>query len=85
MKLYKDESLRNFEFWSGAKDRVEYLTEDELDTIEQNLEDVYPDGMSETELNDLFWFDEDFIAGCIGYDSFEEIIMRDDEEEDGDK
>lgn len=82
MKLYSDESLRNFEFWSGAADRVKYLTDDELDSIESQLEDLYPDGMGATELNDLFWFDDDFIAGCIGYDSFEDIMNRDDEDED---
>lgn len=80
MKLYSDQSIKNFEFWSGAKDKAEYLTEDEMDTIESILEDSYPDGMSETELNDLFWFDDDFIASCIGYDSFEDIIMRNDED-----
>lgn len=53
MKIYKEESLQDFEFWSGAKSFAEKLTDDELDTIEMNLEDVYPDGMDETGLNDL--------------------------------
>ena len=76
MKLYKEESISNFEFWSGAKDRTEHLTKDEFDTIESMLEDLYPDGMSETQLNDLFWFDEDTIAEWLGYSSFEEIMNR---------
>lgn len=84
MKLYSDESLRNFEFWSGAADRVKYLTDDELDSIESQLEDLYPDGVGATELNDIFWFDEEFIASCLGYDSFEDIINRDDDDEDED-
>lgn len=81
MKIYYEQSTKNFEFWSGAKDTAEYLTEDEMDTIESILEDSYPDGMSETELNDLFWFDDDFIASCLGYDSFEDIMNRDDEDD----
>lgn len=81
MKIYTENSLSNFEFWSGAKDRAKYLTEEEFDTIETILEDIYPDGMSETQINDLFWFEEDWIAEMLGYNDFEEIMHRDDDEE----
>ena len=81
MKIYTENSLSNFEFWSGAVDRVKYLTDDELDTIEAILEDIYPDGMDETQINDLFWFEEDWIAEILGYEDFEAIMHRDDEEE----
>lgn len=76
MKLYREESIRNFDFWSGAKDTVKYLTEDELDTIEEMLEELYPDGMDETELNDFFWFENDTIAEWLGYENFEAIMNR---------
>lgn len=86
MKIYEEKSLRNFEFWSGAKDTVKYLTDDELDTIESILEDAYPEGMEDTEINDFFWFDDDTIADWLGYNDFEEIIHRDeDEDEDEDE
>ena len=77
MKIYAEKSLRNFEFWSGACDRVKHLTFEELDTIEAILEECYPDGMDKTSINDLFWFDEDTIAEWLGYESFEEIMNRD--------
>jgi hypothetical protein len=76
MKIYAEESLRNFEFWSGAKDTVKYLTDDELDTIETILEEAYPEGMSETQINDIFWFEDDWIAETLGYNDFEEIMNR---------
>ena len=76
MKIYIEKSLSNFEFWSGAKDTIKYLTDEELDTIESILEDWYPDGMSETEINDFFWFEEDTIAEWLGYNDFEEIMNR---------
>jgi len=66
MKLYKEESLSNFGFWSGAKDRAEKLTSAELDQIESTLEDLHPDGMGATELNDLFWFDFETVLEWIG-------------------
>ncbi len=77
MKLYKEESISSFEFWSGAKDTANYLTEQELDTIEEILTDLYPDGISETELNDFFWFEDDTIAEWLGFEDFEAIMNRD--------
>ncbi len=81
MKIYTEKSLREFDFWSGAKDTVKYLTDKELDFIESQLEELYPDGMDETEINDFFWFDDDTIAEWLGYDSFEDLMNRDSEEE----
>lgn len=81
MKIYKDESLTGFEFWSGAKDTVKYLTEDELETIENILEEQHPDGMDETELNDFFWFEDDTIAEWLGYEDFEAIMNRNDDKD----
>lgn len=85
MKIHKETALKDFEFWSGAADRVKYLTEDELNTIENTLEELYPDGMNDTELNDLFWFDEDTIAEWLGYGSFDEIMERDEEKEESEE
>lgn len=79
MIITTETNLRNFDFWAGAKDTVKYLTLEELDTIEAYLEELYPDGMTETELNDLFWFDDDFIAELLGYNDFEEIMNRSEE------
>lgn len=77
MKIYSETSLKNFQFWSGAKDTVKYLTDDELETLESILEmDIFPDGASETEINDFFWFEDDMIAELLGYSDFEEIMNR---------
>ena len=78
LKISSEQCLRNFEFWGGAKDRVKYLSDEQLDTIENMLEELYPEGMSETEVNDLFWFDEDTIAKWLGYENFDEIMSDDD-------
>lgn len=74
MKIYTEQSLSNFEFWSGAKDTVKYLNDNDFDTIEAILDEVYPDGMDETTINDFFWFDEDTIAEWLGYSDFEELV-----------
>ena len=76
MKIYKEKNLKNFVFWGGARDIVKYLTDEELDTIESLLEECYPEGMTETEINDFFWFQSGFIADWLGYSSFDEIMNR---------
>lgn len=75
MKVYREVwSERDFEFWSGAKDTVKYLDSDEIMTIFEMLEDCYPDGMDETEVNDFFWFEDDTIAEWLGWSDFETLM-----------
>nr|DAG72205.1 MAG TPA: hypothetical protein [Caudoviricetes sp.] len=76
MKIYKEQSLENVQFWSGAEDRVKYLTADDFQIIENELEQLYPEGIGETELNDLFWFEEDWIAELLGYTDFEQLVAE---------
>ena len=66
MKAYKEMNLRDFEFWSGAKSNAETLTDEQLDMVESILEDAFPDGMDETQINDIFWFDFDTIRDWLG-------------------
>lgn len=79
MKIYKDEWIGNFEFWSGAIHTVKHLTDDEMYTIEGILDEIYPDGLSETEINDIFWHEADLIAEWLGYNNFEEIMEREED------
>lgn len=82
MTIHTETALHNFAFWSGAKDRAESLTWDELDTIERELEELYPEGMTDTELNDLFWFDFDFVVQILGYEDEEDFDRKRSGEED---
>lgn len=66
MKVYSKLSLRDFEFWAGAKDNAQKLTLEQLDEVEQILEEIYPDGVDETTINDIFWFDFDHICVWLG-------------------
>ena len=72
MKVYKEMNLRDFKFWSGAKDNAETLTDEQLATVQYNLEEIYQDGMSETQINDFFWFDFDTIREWLGIKDEEE-------------
>lgn len=84
MKIYNEESLWNFDFWSGARDNASELDRDQMEQIESVLEDVYPDGMDATDLNDLFWFEFDTVLSWIGLKQLDDgrIVDEDYEEED---
>lgn len=75
MKIFKEESLRYFDFWSGAKENAKELSGEQLDNLEFILEDAYPDGIDATTLNELMWFEFDTIKEWLG-------IEDDDENED---
>lgn len=74
MIIYKEESLKNFQFWSGAKYLASCLTEKEFDIIEELLEELYPDGMEETQVNDFFRFVGDTIAQALGYEDEDDLL-----------
>ena len=66
MRIYTEKSLTNFEFWSGAKNNAEMLSVEQLEQVETILEDCYPDGVDETTINDLFWFDFETVLDWLG-------------------
>ena len=72
MKIYT-EDLSDYRAWSGAVNTYNTIEEhDKLEELEQLIDELYPDGLSFTELNDLLWFDSEFI--------FEQLGIQDEEE-----
>jgi len=60
-------SLENFNAWSGAVETKEaIINADKASDFDYLIEELYPDGIEETQLNDLLWFDEDFIFESLG-------------------
>lgn len=72
MKIYSEKSLENFEAWSGAIDTLNKVREiGKCDELEAILENLYPDGMRETELNDLLWFEPETVFEWLGIEEEE--------------
>ena len=66
--------LNSFEAWSGAKETLERIQrEGKCTELENILEELYPDGMTETELNDLLWFDSESVYEWLGIRSESQI------------
>ena len=74
MTITYELDLNSFQAWSGAKDTLDRIQrEGKCAELENALEELYPDGMTETELNDLLWFDSESVYEWLGIRSEEQI------------
>ena len=68
MKTFNENAtLVNFNAWSGAvetKERI--INEGKAEQFDSLIEELYPEGLSETSLNDLLWFDDEWIFEMLG-------------------
>lgn len=77
MKIISEISLRDFEFWSGGADRANNCSAEELDTLEQFFEETEPEeGWTDTDINDMFWFEFDTLAQYLGYKDEEDFDRK---------
>ena len=61
--------IDSFEFWSGAKSRIESIGElDKMDELESLIIEVFGDmdNVSETDINDFVWFEDEMIDEYLG-------------------
>ena len=86
MKVTYEFDLSEFKAWSGGADTLEKIREFDLnhpgamEDAQQYIEDCLGDEATETEINDMLWFDDDAILNAIGY--YEESA-EDEEDEEG--
>lgn len=77
MKVYSEISLYQHDAWSGAKETKQAIIDaDKVEEFDALIEELYPDGIDETQLNDILWFEEDRLFEILGMTEEE-----DDEEE----
>ena len=55
------------------------LSHSDCESLEQHIEELYPDGITDTQLNDFLWLERDTIADLLGYRSYEALMEQDDE------
>ena len=73
MLVAREMSIREFEPWCGAVDTRERIIGEGLaERFDALIEELYPDGIGETMLNDILWFDGDWVLGALGIEVEEE-------------
>jgi len=74
MQFKTEKNLTEFNFWSGAKDHD--FTYNELNELETLIEDLFTETLTETKINDLFWFEEQLLCEIIGIDYENDYLNR---------
>lgn len=74
LKIITD--ISDYTPWSGAVSTWEKIEDAGLvSELEDFLEEVYPEGLRMVDLNDILWFDSDFVLEALG-------LVEEDEDED---
>lgn len=76
--------LDQFDAWSGGKDTLDVLIEKGVcDEVQFFIEETFCGEIpTESAINDFLWFERDFIAQHLGYDSWDEFEYGEEEDED---
>ena len=65
MKLIMD--FEDYEPWGGARDTYALIDcNNKLIDLDRLITDCFPEGLTETELNDILWFDSDWVLSNLG-------------------
>lgn len=68
--------------WCGAVETYERIQkEDKLDDLEMLLEECYPEGITMTQINDILWFDSEWVYEQLGMSQEEEEEEEEEKEE----
>lgn len=84
MEWIVEDSLTNFNFWSGAADNAKLLEYSELKELDEALPSYFEGRTpTATEINDLFWFEFETVCSLIGlkYDKTRDVVIRGDDDE----
>ena len=74
MKITKEISLKRFDAWCGAEKTLDkIISEGKAEALEFILEDLYPEGMDEIQLNDLLRFEPEWCFEAVGIRTESEI------------
>lgn len=72
MEYKVESSLWDFPAWSGGKDTLDTLKEkNDVDAVEAWIDGMGLEDATDTDINDILWFERDAIAECLGYRDWE--------------
>lgn len=66
MIIKTETNLRDFNAWGGAINTKNIILDAGLEEeFAEIIDELYPSGISDTELNDLLWFDDDWVLKIL--------------------
>lgn len=65
MKLIMD--FEDYQPWAGARDTYALIDcHNKLEDLDILITECYPDGLTEEQLNDILWFESEWVLDCLG-------------------
>lgn len=59
-------AVKDFEPWEGAVDVYQQIVDaGKIDNLQSLVDELYPEGISEVDLNDLLWFERDWVFSML--------------------
>ena len=70
MKVYEELNLKDFQAWSGATETKNIIIQaGKEEDFEELIEELFPNGVSATQLNDTLCFEDEWIYSCLGIET----------------
>lgn len=70
MRIISESSLYEFKAWSEAVDTKNIIIEaGKEDEFEDLIDELYPEGISDTQLNDILWFESEWLFDTLGIEA----------------
>lgn len=67
MIIVQEMGIREFKAWSYATDTKNKIIEcDRCEEFDSLIEELYPEGLTGTQLNDILWHDSDWVYETLG-------------------
>lgn len=72
IKVEKVMDVKDFKAWSGGRDTLDTIIEHgKTDELNELIDELYQDGITDVALNDLLWFESDWLFETLGIDTEE--------------
>lgn len=69
MIIKKEVRPDEIQAWGGAVERLDtIINENKIEQFDELINELYPDGINETELNDELWFNWEYWFTILGID-----------------
>ena len=75
MKIIQEIGIMEFDAWNEAiKTKEMIINMDKAEEFDSLIEELYPEGIEDVKLNDILWFDRDWVLESLGIMEEEEDL-----------
>ena len=74
LRIVNEVSLKDFRAWGGALWTLDtVIAQGKCEDLEEILDELYPGGITSTALNDILWFESNWVFKVLNLNQFVEV------------